>query len=271
MAKLQREDAKMLWEEMGEDKSWKSLVQVLQNHLEQSKGMEDSTVKALLGEAKHFQQSKEVFPGSRTQMLQILNEHIEEYRDQKGKEAQKSEHRQNESSGHTEKRQQHEAQTTRQKNGKAPQASHRQEHAQEQGQESHVHQERRAQSAKSSPAAGPIQQQAEQRTHRTQRSSDVGKMQNKGREQKMAAPQKADPGERAAYQPAHMQILFTRGKWKSWDEIILWLQQSGHIDGAFGDVEVQDLIRDIQFLRDSGVPFTPNHEQAFQLIHSRRK
>ncbi len=76
MSKLQMNDAKKLWNEMGDHKSWDSLHQVLQQHKNSNKGIDDSTVDLMLRETQDQKKSQGSFPDSPEKLAQVLNQHM---------------------------------------------------------------------------------------------------------------------------------------------------------------------------------------------------
>ena len=79
MSRLQMDDAKKLWNEMGDNKSWDSLHNILKKHQDQSKGIDDSTVELLIRETNDLKGEKKPFPDSPEKMREMLTEFREKH------------------------------------------------------------------------------------------------------------------------------------------------------------------------------------------------
>ncbi len=76
MAEIMKNDVETLWNEMGNDRSWGSLVRVLHEHKNKAKGIDDSTVDLLILHAKQMQKSGRQFPKSDEALYETLSEKV---------------------------------------------------------------------------------------------------------------------------------------------------------------------------------------------------
>ena len=72
MAELQKNQIEMLWSDMGNDRSWGSLVRVLKEYKEQERGIDESTAELLISESKRLQKSNKTFPKSAEALHETL-------------------------------------------------------------------------------------------------------------------------------------------------------------------------------------------------------
>ena len=285
MAKLQRDDAKMLWEEMGEKRSWKALSKTLEQHVEKSRGIENSTVLAMICEAEAFDRSGEEFPDSAGKLLKVVNEHLDQYQDcqqPNGKKAEKAEGKRADQSARNKSARDKSAQDKpdQKKQGqKQQQAARRQESKQAEQHRSEG--EKKPSKAKRDQAAKPAVEQAAQPEAKHETQAAASKSKGEGAEEKLSAPKSEKPENRVTkqkrkirletYEPQHLDRLYKSGNWKNWDEMIQWLQDR-ITETTTGDEQlpadmVEAMIRDLQMLRDQKVPFNPDHEQVFEILH----
>ena len=76
MSELQMNDAKKLWNEMGNQKNWGSLESALKQHKNTAKGIDDSTVKLLSREVDDLKKSGKPFPSSAEELSTMLNKRM---------------------------------------------------------------------------------------------------------------------------------------------------------------------------------------------------
>ncbi len=76
MAELMKNDVENLWNEMGNDHSWGSLVRILNQHKDQAKGIDNSTVDMLVMQSKKMQKSGKPFPKSADALHEALSEKV---------------------------------------------------------------------------------------------------------------------------------------------------------------------------------------------------
>lgn len=73
------------------------------------------------------------------------------------------------------------------------------------------------------------------------------------------------------YTESDVEVVYRRGQWRSWDDVIRWLETKGEQDNELTPGEVIAMVEDFRRLNQSGVPFTNDPHRAFQLAHEHRK
>lgn len=70
-----------------------------------------------------------------------------------------------------------------------------------------------------------------------------------------------------AYRKSDIDVVYSRGDWHSWDDIVNWMERrlSGdqQIGNEFSEVESGQLLTDFKRLQQNGTPFTADPQQAF--------
>jgi hypothetical protein len=82
-----------------------------------------------------------------------------------------------------------------------------------------------------------------------------------------------DPASQATekdYDVTDIERLMGKREWKSYDEVIKWLQKEGDADRRFTPGEVRHMIDDFSRLRDSGKPMPRDPQQLFDELKRRR-
>lgn len=69
-----------------------------------------------------------------------------------------------------------------------------------------------------------------------------------------------------AYELSDMEVVYRRGQWHSWDDVIHWLETEGEKDNELTPGEVIAMTEDLRHVRDAGVPFTNEPREAFDLV-----
>lgn len=72
------------------------------------------------------------------------------------------------------------------------------------------------------------------------------------------------------YDESDMKVVYSRGLWESWDDIVGWLKESGEEDNELTPGEVEYLIKDIENLKNKGIEFTYDYKQAYDLAKKNR-
>ena len=73
------------------------------------------------------------------------------------------------------------------------------------------------------------------------------------------------------YELSDMQLVYRRGNWGNWNDVLSWLKQYGRGDNRLTPGETAGLIEDIRQLKNKKVPFTGNPKKAFELAHGIRE
>lgn len=82
-----------------------------------------------------------------------------------------------------------------------------------------------------------------------------------------------DPASQAKekdYDVTDVERLMGKREWKSYDEVIKWLEKEGDADRRFTPGEVRHMIEDFSRLRDSKKPFSNDPQKLFQELKSKR-
>ncbi|MGE5620364.1 MAG: hypothetical protein ACM3US_14050 [Sphingomonadaceae bacterium] len=69
-----------------------------------------------------------------------------------------------------------------------------------------------------------------------------------------------------AYDLSDMEVVYRRGDWHNWDEIIHWLETQGERDNELTPGEVIAMVEDLRMVRDSGAAFTKDPRKAYELV-----
>jgi hypothetical protein len=67
------------------------------------------------------------------------------------------------------------------------------------------------------------------------------------------------------YTAEDMRHVYERRQWRSWDQMISWLESEGRNDPEIMDSKVGQLIFQLKQLRDKDIPFVSNYLDAFKL------
>lgn len=68
------------------------------------------------------------------------------------------------------------------------------------------------------------------------------------------------------YSLSDMEVVYRRGHWNSWDEIIGWLEAHGEADNELTPGETVAITEDLRSVRDAKVPFTTDPRKAYDLV-----
>ena len=82
-----------------------------------------------------------------------------------------------------------------------------------------------------------------------------------------------DPASKATekdYDITDIERLMSKREWKSYDEMIKWLQQEGDADRRFTPGEVRHMIDDFTRLQKSKTKFISDAQQLFPMLKSKR-
>ena len=82
-----------------------------------------------------------------------------------------------------------------------------------------------------------------------------------------------DPASQATekdYDVTDIERLMGKREWKSYDEVIKWLQKEGDADRRFTPGEVRHMIDDFSRLRDSKKPLPHDPQQLFDELKRTR-
>lgn len=82
-----------------------------------------------------------------------------------------------------------------------------------------------------------------------------------------------DPASKATekdYEVTDIERLMGKREWKSYDEVIKWLQEEGDADRRFTPGEVRHMIEDFSRMRDSKKPMPQDPEKLFQELKRNR-
>jgi len=82
-----------------------------------------------------------------------------------------------------------------------------------------------------------------------------------------------DPASRATekdYDVTDIERLMSKREWKSYNEMIKWLQQEGDADRRFTPGEVRHMIEDFTRLQKSKTNFISDAQQLYQTLKSKR-
>ncbi len=69
-----------------------------------------------------------------------------------------------------------------------------------------------------------------------------------------------------SYDLSDMQVVFRRGHWQSWDDVIRWLETEGEADNELTPGETIAITEDLRRVRDAGIPFTNDPHKAYDLV-----
>jgi len=67
------------------------------------------------------------------------------------------------------------------------------------------------------------------------------------------------------YSADDMKEVYSKGDWKDWEDIILWLELSGRSDPDLMDGKVGKIIFQLKQLQEKNIPFVTDYKEAFQL------
>ena len=66
------------------------------------------------------------------------------------------------------------------------------------------------------------------------------------------------------YTAQDLQHLYKIRSWRSWDEMITWLEVNGRTDPELMDGKVGQIIFQLKQLRDKHIPFVSDYKEAFR-------
>ena len=72
------------------------------------------------------------------------------------------------------------------------------------------------------------------------------------------------------YDVSDMEVVYRRGTWHGWSDMIHWLQTQGERDNELTPGEVIAMVEDLRKLEQSKTPFTNDPRRAYELAHARR-
>ena len=72
------------------------------------------------------------------------------------------------------------------------------------------------------------------------------------------------------YDLSDMQVVFRRGDWHSWGDVIHWLATQGERDNELTPGEVIAMVEDLRQVEKSKAPFTKDPHKAYDLAHGYR-
>jgi hypothetical protein len=73
-----------------------------------------------------------------------------------------------------------------------------------------------------------------------------------------------------SYQRSDVEVVFRRGDWHSWDEVIDWLGDRGEADNELTPGEVIAMKEDFENLKKQGEKFTNDPDAVFRMINGGR-
>ena len=73
------------------------------------------------------------------------------------------------------------------------------------------------------------------------------------------------------YSPADLQVVYRRGHWKNWREIMRWIDERAARDPELPWERADAIRQDLQELEREGIPFTNDPQQVHDLTHKRRR
>ncbi len=83
----------------------------------------------------------------------------------------------------------------------------------------------------------------------------------------------ADVSDEAAeldYDEQDLQSLFTRGPWRSWNDVARWLEKTGGGEALLSPQQAIAIREDFAQLEKDGVPFVRDPHQVYDLTHNER-
>jgi hypothetical protein len=72
------------------------------------------------------------------------------------------------------------------------------------------------------------------------------------------------------YDITDIERLMGKRDWKSYDDVITWLEKEGDADRRFTPGEVRHMIEDFSRLRDTGKPLPQDPEQLYKNLKAKR-
>lgn len=72
------------------------------------------------------------------------------------------------------------------------------------------------------------------------------------------------------YTASDMQIVYEQSNPQGWDDAINWVADHGEAHAKITTGEAIAMKEDLQELKDRGVPFADDYQQAFRLAHRNR-
>ena len=76
----------------------------------------------------------------------------------------------------------------------------------------------------------------------------------------------------AVYKESDVELVYGRGDWNSWDDIVGWfqkrLQSDDQADNELGEQETHELLEDFRRLSEKGEPFTSDPKKAFEALQA---
>ena len=67
------------------------------------------------------------------------------------------------------------------------------------------------------------------------------------------------------YTKSDLEVVFRRGEWSSWNEVIDWLKEHGEADNELTPGEVIAMKRDLEQLKQQGKQFTADADAVYKL------
>ncbi|MGE5619170.1 MAG: hypothetical protein ACM3US_07920 [Sphingomonadaceae bacterium] len=72
------------------------------------------------------------------------------------------------------------------------------------------------------------------------------------------------------YDLSDMRVVYRRGDWNSWAEMIHWLETEGERDNELTPGEVIAMVEDLRQVERDNTPFTKDPQKAYDLAHQHR-
>ncbi len=72
------------------------------------------------------------------------------------------------------------------------------------------------------------------------------------------------------YTQSDMEVVYRRGDWHNWRDMIHWLETKGEGDNELTPGEVIAMVEDLRQVERSGVQFTKDPKQAYEMAHRYR-
>lgn len=73
------------------------------------------------------------------------------------------------------------------------------------------------------------------------------------------------------YRESDVEVVYRRGQWRNWDDVINWLETKGEQDNELTPGEVIAMTEDFRRPRQGGAQFINDPHQVFQMAHQHRK
>lgn len=72
------------------------------------------------------------------------------------------------------------------------------------------------------------------------------------------------------YTQSDMDVVYRRGDWHSWRDMIHWLETQGERDNELTPGEVIAMVEDLRQVERSGEQFTKDPHKAYEMAHKHR-